>query len=419
MGGRAVLAFRVLGLLALGAWLFAADRFLVRSGLPEERRLAGLLLVFTGGGIGGLLWSVAWIRGDRAFDLFTGAFPFVAALANPHFVAGSALLLGALTAFAAGRSRWGAALGALLAFVRPYDGALLVAIEGASALFLARGRDRLRRLLPLAAALPGLAYTWWVFTASPSFRAWVSPHYADVTPTALELAFSLGPATLLALTSLVAWRRGGVETGHLTRLVLWAVIALLVVTVRPVSYSLQFIVGVGLPLLALAAIGLARVARHALAIAVPLMATSAVVVVWLCTLPGPRTHPPLQSWLVAQVLRQECHPGDLVLAPAQIGSYVGGLTPCWPFVSHPAAPDYDARLRDVARFYDPSSTPAERAALLATIGPAYVVLPPALPPDSFGASSPYVLAHVVRGPTGALEIWSRDPARPGSRAESP
>ena len=41
MGGRAVLAFRVLGLLALGAWLFAADRFLVRSGLPDPETIRG------------------------------------------------------------------------------------------------------------------------------------------------------------------------------------------------------------------------------------------------------------------------------------------------------------------------------------------------------------------------------------------
>ena len=93
LGGRTVLAFRLFGLLAIGGWVYAADRYLLRSGLGDRHRLPALLLVFTGGGVGGLLWAVGWLRGDRAFDLVTGAYPFVAALANPHFVAGSALLL--------------------------------------------------------------------------------------------------------------------------------------------------------------------------------------------------------------------------------------------------------------------------------------------------------------------------------------
>jgi hypothetical protein len=411
LGGRAVLAFRAFGLLALGAWVFATDRFLVRSGLPEDRRTAGLLLVFCGGGAGGLLYSLGALRGDRAFDLLTGAFPFVEALANPHFVAGSALLLGSLTAFAAGNVGWGAALGAILAFVRPYDGALLVAIEGASVLLLATGTSRLTRLLPLAAVLPGLAYTSWVFAASPGFRAWVSPHYSDLVPTALELAIALGPALLLALTAAPCWRSGDRARAHLTRLALWAAIAFLVVTVRPVVYSLQFIVGLGLPLLALAAVGLARIGRRVLGIALPLMAVSSLTVVWLCSLPTPRTHPPLQSWLVPQLLRQQCRPGDLVLAPPQIGLFVGGLTSCWPYVSHAAAPDYEARVHDVDRFYDPRTTPAERAALLATVHPRYVVVPLDLPRDAFGPDEPPAPAWVIRGPTGALAVWSRDRGR--------
>jgi len=88
--------------------------------------------------------------------------------------------------------------------------------------------------------------------------------------------------------------------------------------------------------------------------------------------------------------------------------YVGGLTPCWPFLSHAAAPDYEARARDVARFYDPRSAPAERAALLDRTVPTYVVWPPGLPGDSLGPDQPYELARVVHGPTGALGIWSRE-----------
>jgi hypothetical protein len=409
MGGRTILAFRVFGMLALGAWVFATDRFLVQSGLPEDRRLQALLLVFTGGGAGGLLYALATAQGERALDLMTGAFPFVEALANPHFVAGSTLLCGALAAFASGRVRWGAALGSLLAFVRPYDAALLVAIEGASVILLATGWTRLRRLLPLALVLPGLAYTWWVVAASPGFRVFASPVYSEIVPTTLELVIALGPATLLALTAFIPAGQGSLARSHLVRLTLWVVTALLVVTVRPVAYSLQFIVGLGLPLLVLAALGLARIGRGALTVAIPLLATSAATLIWLCTLTTPRTHPPLQAWLVPRALRQVCRPGDLVLAPPEIGRLVGGLTPCWPFVSHPAAPDFVARYLEVARFYGPDSTPAERATLLAMVRPSYVVLPGDLPQGALTLAQPYLLAFEIRGPTGTLAIWRRQP----------
>jgi hypothetical protein len=410
MGGRTILAFRVFGMLALGVWVFAADRILVKGGLPEDRRLAALLLVFTGGGTGGLLYALGATRGGRPLDLLTGAFPFQEALANPHFVAGSCLLCAAFAAFASGRVRWGVAFGSVLAFVRPYDGALLVAVEGASVIVLTTGRDRLRRLLPLTLVLPGLAYTWWAVNASPGFRAFASASYAETVPTTLDLALALGPAMLLALTAFIPVAQGGLARSQLVRLTLWAGIALLVVTVRPVAYSLQFIVGLGFPLLALAALGLARLRRGALAIAIPLLATSAVTLVWSCTLTTPRTHPPIQAWLVPQALRQVCRPGELVLAPPEIGRLVGGLTPCWPFVSYPSAPNFGARFEIAMRFYDPDSTPAERAALLAMVQPSYVVLPGDLNHSAFVLAQPYRLAFETRGPTGSFAIWLREAA---------
>jgi hypothetical protein len=72
-----------------------------------------------------------------------------------------------------------------------------------------------------------------------------------------------------------------------------------------------------------------------------------------------------------------CRPGDIVVAPEDIGLYAGGLTPCWPYVSHSAAPDHDARATEVRGFY--GATPAERAAFLERVCAAHVVLPAPLP----------------------------------------
>jgi hypothetical protein len=384
LGGRPLLAYRLFGLAALAALLAGADRFLSRAGLPPDRGLAGLLLVATGGGLGGLLFLAGRLPGERALDVRTGTFPFVEGLANPHFVAGTALLLASLAAYAAGRGALGAALGTALALVRPYDAALLAGIEGLAVLLSVPAREWPRRLLPVLALAPALAYDAWLLLSGAGFAAFSSARYAASSPSTGELALALGPAVLLALSALRVRESEGAR--HRLRLALWAGLALAVVVARPVPFSLQLLVGVGLPLLALAAIGLARLPRGALEAFVPLMASTAAVVTWLCATPGPNSHAPAGRWRVAAALRGTCRPGEVVLAPPDVGLYLGGLTACWPYVSHAAAPGHDARAAAVRRFYGESS-PAERAALLEETGAALVVLPSGLSPGWLGPAA--------------------------------
>ena len=405
LGGHPLLAYRVFGLVALAALVLGIDRWLVSSGLPPDRRLAGLLLVSTSGGLGGLFLLLGWLPGERALDVRTGAFPFVEAIANPHFVAGTALLLAALGAFAARRGGLGAALGTALALVRPYDAALLAGVEGLAVLLTVPAREWPRRLLPVLALAPALAYDAWLFLASPGFSVFSSPRYAAPPPSAGDLALALGPALLLALLAIRMRERKG--AGHRLRLALWAALALIAVVLRPVSFSLQLLVGIGVPLLALAAVGLAQWPRGALEASVPLMATTAAVVTWLCATPGPASHAPAGRWGVATALREACRPGDVALAPPDIGLYIGGLSPCWPWVSHAAAPGHDARAAAVRRFYG-EATPGERADLLDDACAALVVLPSRVPPGWLGAGAPYRALPSAHG--NGLAVYRRDPA---------
>jgi hypothetical protein len=417
LGGSPLVAYRFFGLLAQGALVLGIERWLTRSGLRPERRLAGLLFVGTGGGVGGLLLALGRLPGERALDVRTGAFPFVETIANPHFVAGTALLLAALGAYATGRRVTAAALGTVLGLVRPYDAALLAGIETLAVLLTTPARAWPRRLLPVAALVPVLAYDAWLLLASPGFSVFSSPRYASLAPRPADLALALGPATLLALTALRC--RGGDGSEHRLRLALWAALALLVVLLRPFSFSLQLIVGIGVPLLVLGAVGLARLPRGALEAAVPLMASTAVVVVWMCTVPGTGSAP-AESWRAAAALRAVCRPGETVLAPPEVGLYVGGLTACWPFVSHAAAPDHDARAEEVLRFYA-QSTPEERANMLEGRCIAHVVLPPHAPRGWLGPRAPYRPRLELPGPNGGIAVWSRDGTaacpRPGARSQ--
>ena len=221
LGGRTLLAYRVFGLLALAGSSATADRWLVRCGLAA--RSAGppaLLLVFTGGGLGGLLWTRSACSPANVPSTCAPV-PSRSSRRSPTPTSSPAatLLLGALAAFAAGRPALGAALGAVLAFVRPYDARAADRRRGRRGPApRARHRDRLRRLLPLAAvAARGSPTRWWVFrararasasSASPLYAAdrvrtgrssWPSPS----GPAGPRVA-SIGLAARLA-------RRGGAE----------------------------------------------------------------------------------------------------------------------------------------------------------------------------------------------------------------
>jgi hypothetical protein len=169
LGGAPLVAYRLLGLFAVVPFVVVVDCWLGRGGLPTRQRLAGLLLVFTGGGLGGALVASGLLPGPRAYDLLAGLFPFVETVANPHFVVGTTLLAAALGAFAAGKPGRAVLLGTVLALVRPYDAALLAGVEALAVLVGRPPREWLRSLLPVAALAPALA------RRGPRSPSWPSP----------------------------------------------------------------------------------------------------------------------------------------------------------------------------------------------------------------------------------------------------
>ena len=110
LGRRPFLAYALLGAFASFLFVLAGDRWLRAAGLPDTHRLPALLLVFFGGGVGGLRFRFLDVPPGRCLDLGTGLFPYIEALANPHFVLGTTLLAAGLLAFARGGPRgtsWG------------------------------------------------------------------------------------------------------------------------------------------------------------------------------------------------------------------------------------------------------------------------------------------------------------------------
>jgi hypothetical protein len=233
-----------------------------------------------------------------------------------------------------------------------------------------------------------------------------SPRYASSGPSALELVIAVGPAALVALLALRV--RDPADTGarrHRLYLALWATLALALVVLRPVSFSLQFLAGVGAPLLALGAIALGRRRRGILEIAVLLFAGTALTLTWLQLPPNGYRNVPAERFGVAAAMRPVCQRGEVVLAPPDIGLYVGGLSACWPFVSHSFSPEHEARDEATRRFY--ASTPAEREQFLEDRCVAHVVVPASWPAGGLPAGAPWERRLEAKGARESLAVYSR------------
>jgi hypothetical protein len=410
VGRRPFLAYRLFALVATVALVAAVERWLRRAGVADSTRLPALLLVLLGGGLGGLLFELTSLPVQRCLDMAVAFFPFLEVLANPHFTAGTALLLWALWAFVAIPGRRGAlvgtVLGSALGLVRPYDLALLGAVRALGIVASEPPRRWVRAGWPLLGLVPVLAYDLWIFFGSDQFasfrRGGDVPPWSDFLP-------ALGPALALALFSLRADapdHGARVARAHLWA---WTGVAAALVVARPGSFSLQFLVGAGVPLLVLAAAGLTRLGPAATTLLALALSSSAVVATRVVLADDPNWFVPRERMAAALALRELCAPGDLVLGPPDVSLYAVGLSRCHALLAHPATPEYESRLAEARGFYAAWS-PRERAAWLDRRGVTHLVLPGdagPLPAGWLGPETPFRLAARVGAGAAALGIYER------------
>ena len=409
LGGRPFLAWRLFALAAALALVAGLDRWLRAAGLPSAHRLPALMLAGLGGGLGGLAWRAGLLPLPEAIDLTTGLFPFVELLANPHFVAGTALLSWSLWAFFRATTlrdhALAAILGTALALVRPSDLALLGAARALAVLGTEPPRRWLTGLLPLLALAPAAAYLGWVFYGVPWFGSFGLTY---VFPPLRSFVLALAPAAALALLSARPKPDRDVRAARI-HLASWIAVAALVLVLRPVGFPLQFLAGLGAPILVLGAAGLGRRPPSATALAALALSPTALLALGLVLGDNPRWYVPPERLQAARALGASCGRGDLALTPPDIGLYVAGLTACKPYVSHPAAPGHEARAEAVRRFYE-AGGPAERAALLDGRCVTHLALPGAAedPPGAWlGAATPFRRLAVVGDGLRRIGLYAR------------
>lgn len=415
LGRRPALAYRLFGLLAALGLITALDRWLVAAGLPAPHRLPALLLVTTGGGLGGALLLLGWRPLPRSPDLYAGLFPFVELLANPHFVAGTALLLWTLWACRQARDAGGWLRAALLAtalgLVRPYDLALVVFVHAFAVVTGEPPRAWTSRLLPLAGLVPVVLYDAWLFFGGPDFAVFSSRVFQF--PPRADFVWALGPAALLAVTWVT--RRATMTPPERTAGLYfagWATAGLLILMLRPLSFSLQFLAGIGLPLLALGGLGLARFPSAVTLAVATVLSVNAIVSLRMVLRENPYWFVPAPRMEIARALRPHCRPGDIVLSPPDIGLYAAGLTACGAYVAHPATAGFEQRAAEVREFYARDDPPG-RAALLNRRCLSHVVLPSGgeeVPRAWLGADTPFRRVAAAGGGLEAIAAYVR-PAR--------
>ncbi|PYQ20326.1 MAG: hypothetical protein DMF79_10715, partial [Acidobacteria bacterium] len=141
--------------------------------------------------------------------------------------------------------------------MRPYELPLLVGIRGLVALATLPPRRWPRAALPLLALAPAFGYGWWVLVANPAFAVFSAVGYSLPSPAHIGLA--LAPAALAALAGLPSlWRRTGSEDR--TAVAPWMAWPLVVgvLFLLPFAFVFQSSTNLGLSLLALLALALAR-----------------------------------------------------------------------------------------------------------------------------------------------------------------
>jgi hypothetical protein len=418
-GGHLLLAYRIFAVLAAFAFLLVADRWLRRLGLDDAHRLPALVLLATGGGLGGLLFTFTTRDLPSCLDIYAGLFPFLGLLTNPHFVAGTTLLLLSLLLFDTARSPLGllaaVAAATAAALVRPYDFVVLVVVRTVSVLVLEPPRRWFASLLPLAGLLPVLVYLYWLFYRNPAFAFYAKAPYAF--PPFLDFVWALAPATLLGLHGLLRPVPDDAARRARVHLAVWASLGLAVVLLRPVNFSLQFLVGIGLPLLALGAFGLALRAPRLTLVAALLFSTSALTLLVFVSRPRPLWFVPRADMDVVPLLRDTCREGDVLFAPPSVGLLAYGLSPCRAFLSHEIDPFYEEKFEELQHFS--AMAPHERARLLDS----YRITHLLLPGDAGPRPVPWLgeeTAFARRAVTGRGPVWSlylRD--RPAAGAPSP
>ena len=359
--------FHIARLFSIAFMLWALCRFCA-SVLPQPnyRNLA-----FALGALGSGLGWLAVPSGGFTSDFWVAeAYPFLSAYANPHFPLGTALFLVILTPPALKlddrqmelrfwlRREWLILPVALaLSAITPFGVVIACVVLGGLWAWtmldrqanLPKGFYVSRLVWTVAGGLPLLAYAVWVTTVDPSLRVWNEQNQTP-SPLLWDLVLSFSPLLILAFLGgwhLIQNRKKADAAGWDTWRIplVWAVLALVLVYI-PWNLQRRFLMGLYIPLSALAPPGLDWLARGKsrrywfLAALVFLLILPTNLVVLLTARHAALTHDPA-VYLYSDEreafdwMREKAPPESVILASPETGLLVPAYTGLRVLYGHP------------------------------------------------------------------------------------
>jgi hypothetical protein len=381
-GGRLVVGFHVLRVLAMGGVVFGAARLLSLGRIGPRHLLWGVMVFVTAGGLG---WWRLWagVPGGDVPDIHMGLYPFHQGLMNAHFVVGNALLLWTTAFYLEFRSgqgpRWPwVATGSALGLSRPYDLAVfvLVALGLAAADLFDRERrgHAARRALDPLWLVPVLAYYGLLVTGRFGLGGWTGAQSGDRNPPAAEFVWAIAPAAAAAIGFALLNKRRASSGPLLPALLIWWSALMLVVLFYASPMAKQHATSLG-GVAVLTAVVLAP-PRWLPALFLALAPTS-VFLLWHVLHPLPGWFLPADYFAATGFLRSSCRPREVAVAPTDLSLMIAGLTPCSVALGHRAlTPGWPNAAADGQRFYDPATPFEWRREYLRRLDARYVALLP-------------------------------------------
>ena len=429
-------AYQLLRLLGALAFFWAAARF-VRFFLPDRRagRLAWLLLLWGGG----VSWLISVFRPEYvAFaSIAPDAFVFSALFGPPHIVWALAVLLALIPPswrllVAPGASvNTGRALliglgGLALGMLRPSYYLVLLGVLGAFWLGLCWQRRHWlwREALRLALlALPGAPYALavqWSFTHNPAMAAWAAQNPFTTPPLSNVLA-GLGLFLLPAVFGVVSGRWWRDERRLL--LVAW-VLVLPVLLAAPLALQRRLVGGATVAMALPAASWLNRELRHWLTSSrqrelLGTLALGLYALLWVSypmlfslSATGYVANRPAtlfingSEWAALDWLEENAA-GQVVLSSEESGARIPAYSDARPVLGHPVETlEVERKRADVAAFYDLTTDPETRRALLDEYGVDIIWLGPA--ERALGGIDPAALpGWQPVFSRGCVQLWAR------------
>ena len=349
LGGRPFLAYRIFGVFASLALLAAVDAWLRRAGLPASHRLPALVLVATGGGLGGLIFELTDRPVGDSLDLSTGVLPL-------HGDAGEPALHGGHRPRALGPAR--ARAGPAVARRGPRHRARArptLRRRGAGSREGPLG-GRPRAASAVAAALVPLLAPWprpWLTTSGSSSPTRPTASFSGRYdfPGAALFAWALGPAAAVAAFAPGPARDdpAGRARAHLwdlgrrgPRPRLRSAAGIRDAVPRRPGYPPPRARGAG--------VGAPSPRAHLRGPRVA-FASTAVVATRIVLAPDPNWFVSRELMAAAEALRPHCRPADVVYAPPDVSLYTIARTACRAVVAHEAASGFAERAAEMGRFY--------------------------------------------------------------------